>query len=121
MTDLSELLERPLGKKLRKKQRLFERQSGLCYYCGEPMRLILGSLPPRTKTPDDLATFEHLDDRYSAERGAHPGEYRVVLAHHICNGRRGQQRTAERSLDELQERSGRLSTLRALIAQEAGK
>ena len=36
-------------------------------------------------SPPDLATFEHLDSRYSPERGRHSGERRVVLSHHACS------------------------------------
>ncbi len=38
-----------------------------------------------TRLPANAATFEHLDDRFSTERGQHAGERRVVLACSSCN------------------------------------
>lgn len=101
-----------MGKKLEKKRRQFARQNGLCFYCQNPMRLIDGPLPRGTRTPDDIATFEHLDDRYSPERGKHAGSRRVVLAHHLCNQIRGDARTKALPLTERHERSGRRPTTR---------
>ncbi len=48
------------------------------------MRLMQGHVRHQPQ-PSDLATFEHLDSRYSPERGRHSGERRVVLSHHACN------------------------------------
>lgn len=58
--------------------------------------------------PDNMATFEHLDDRFSEDRGKHPNEFRVVLACLKCNNARGREREAARLIDELRARSGRL-------------
>lgn len=46
-----------------------------------------GNLPP------DAATLDHLDDRWSPERGMHPGERRRVAACRECNERRSNERT----------------------------
>ena len=81
---------------------MFNLQGGLCYYCNQPMDLIEG----HTKTPPPhMATFEHLDDRWSPERGKHPGEFRVVLACLRCNNARNRQREAEVGIEILRERA----------------
>jgi len=48
------------------------------------MQLLQGHVRHQPQPPD-LATFEHLDSRYSPERGKHSGERRVVLSHSYCN------------------------------------
>ena len=94
------------GRWKQKKERQFARQDGLCFYCQKPMRIV-GRQPHGTRTPHDAATFEHLDDRSSDERGTRPHERRVVLACHQCNQRRADERTASIPLAELHARSGR--------------
>lgn len=91
---------------LDKKWAIFRKQRGLCIYCHKPMRIV-GQLKRRERTPDDAATFEHLDDKYSPDRGKRYGEYRVVLACNACNNKRSAERTAALSKAELWERSGR--------------
>lgn len=74
----------------RKKQRLYRKQKGKCFWCDDPMLLARWD-PFRGKPPDDLATFEHLDTKASPLRGAfqHKKEKRVVLACYDCNNKRG--------------------------------
>ncbi len=57
--------------------------------------------------PTTLATIEHLRDRYHPERQIDPvnHEQRWALACWKCNTERGNQRTAERPIEELWERS----------------
>lgn len=89
----------------RKRAALFALQKGRCVYCRQPMQLIKGPHSKGLPVPKDMATFEHLNDRYSAERGIAPG-FRVVLACWACNSERGEKRTAQRPLAELHQRSG---------------
>lgn len=102
-------------KKQAKKRRLFHQQDGRCYYCGCQMKC--GKGPSNGIVPKTFATFEHLDDRYSDDRGKRSGQ-RVVLACHGCNHKRGQERTASMSEEELHERSGRSKFLWADVAGE---
>lgn len=80
-----------------------ERQGGLCYYCGRPMRPM-----PNGHTghlPADAFTFEHLDSRYSDERGQHGSEYRVVGACNKCNFEHNLVEEAELGAAGLRERA----------------
>jgi len=56
--------------------------------------------------PETLATFEHLDDRFSTERGTYRNKIRVVLACRKCNWQKGVESQAQLKLEELRERSG---------------
>lgn len=103
----------------RKRQRraLFKRQGGLCYYCNQPMALI----EEHQKHPSPwTATFEHLDDRWSNERGCHPREYRIVLACLRCNGDRNTARQAAQDLKVLRAR-GLLSSARSIFIETLNK
>lgn len=77
-----------------KRLRLFKRQHGRCCYCNELM-VIVDAGPKQKIYPPNMATFEHLDDRYSLERGQHSGERRILLACRRCNWRRNQERERE--------------------------
>ena len=96
-------------KKKRKREKLFKEQGGRCHWCDEPMQL--GPYPSKAEgpLPDDLATFEHLDDRLSSERGAYNRDnvIRVVLACSACNHKRGKESYATLTLQDLWKRSGR--------------
>lgn len=87
---------------------LFWRQEGLCYYCDEPM-LPPGSYKPKTgvRIPDDFCTLEHLDDKFSQERGRHAGKIRRVAACNFCNNKKGRESQAAQPIEELWRRSGR--------------
>lgn len=65
------------------RQKLFGRQSGLCYLCGQPMALYIGQ--DQTLRPL-MATFDHLVPR--VEGGSHD-ESNLKLAHGGCNSARG--------------------------------
>lgn len=74
----------------RQKLRLFARQQGKCHYCKQPM--LLSFAPPTHKsTPRNLATLEHLDHKFSPDRGKHSGEHRRVLACWGCNNDKGRE------------------------------
>lgn len=89
------------------KVRLWQEQNGLCYWCDSPMDLVFD--PPKSKTPMDgnLATFDHLDDKFSPERGKHDGEIRTMLACLSCNNKRGAISQAAQPIEELWKRAGR--------------
>src|ERR1019366_9194863 len=75
----------------------FKEQDGKCWYCTKRMELIEQSSHWKNPPPN-AATFEHLDDRWSLDRGkcASSGtEIRVVLACLKCNGDRNIQRLAK--------------------------
>jgi hypothetical protein len=95
-----------------KKIRLYNSQQGLCHYCKNDMLLVppkfakrVFELRPALK---NFCTFEHLDDRWSSERGKHPGETRVVLACNECNQFRNLCRGIERGITKLEPQKERL-------------
>jgi len=97
-------------KKRQKKQQrvgLYKRQKGKCFYCKDQMILIMKDLKHGSKSNPKMATFEHLDDKFSNERGNHNGEFRIVLACLECNNKQGRFNQANQSIEELRRRSGR--------------
>lgn len=94
------MLQKKSANVLRREQRirLYNEQEGKCYYCFKLMRLMpsgyIGALPP------DACTREHLDDKYSPERGKHKGERRIVAACHKCNAGRAAERTNALTYEE---------------------
>jgi hypothetical protein len=77
-----------------KRRELCERQRWRCWYCNKTMRWVdyAAHFEQRQPLPRDAATIEHLDDRFSPERGKHSGERRQVAACHGCNNRRARER-----------------------------
>jgi hypothetical protein len=71
---------------------LFKRHGGLCYWCRQPMILIKGNIP-HVPDPPNRATIDHLDDRFSPQRGKMirnaPQTLRHVAACRKCNMERG--------------------------------
>jgi hypothetical protein len=59
-----------------------------------------GKIPPPW-----FATLEHLDDKWSEERGKHSGEYRVVLACWKCNNQRNTNRELNVPIEERRRRA----------------
>jgi hypothetical protein len=91
----------------RQKCSLFAFQEGRCYYCQQFMTLSFAPPEPH-KSPDPRsATIEHLDHRFSPERGQHGGEYRKVLSCRKCNDERGRLIQASQPIEVLRERAGR--------------
>ncbi len=88
-----------------KRRRAFQRQGGVCHWCG--CEMVLRDRNGGGHHLANEATLEHLDDRYSQHRGTHNGEIRVVAACFFCNTARAKRRDAERPLEELWWRSGR--------------
>lgn len=93
-------------KKRAKRDRLFSEQEGKCFYCKCQMIKVDGK--HFGTNPPNLATFEHLDGRFSKERGLHQGERRVVLACHSCNQQKGREQEVSIEVLELRIRSRRL-------------
>lgn len=100
MTDTS-------AKRRRQRAALFALQGGRCFWCGASMTL--PAYPPlrHRRPPANEATIDHLDSRWSPERGRHNGESRHVLACWDCNGRRNTAEQASIPRAELWRRSGR--------------
>lgn len=72
-------------KRKKKKIILYDIQNGLCYYCNKKMFL---SFNKRHEGLKNFATFEHLDNKNSPNRGKFSGQRRVVLACYSCNNNR---------------------------------
>lgn len=108
--DIASLLRQVKGGNKRSKRQLillFQRQEGRCYYCNQLMVLSLEE-PRRHQPMNPLrATLEHLDDRWSDQRGKSPETYRRVAACWKCNTDRGNARQAAQPLEVLHERSKR--------------
>lgn len=86
---------------------LWQEQAGLCHWCGEAISLYFDPPPSGRPMPTDTATFDHLDDRFSTQRGKHPGKIRTVLACLPCNNRRGVVSQAAQPIEELHRRASR--------------
>lgn len=94
------------GTKARQEQlkRLFKRQGGRCWWCG------VGMVPPGTykakgKPDPRLCTYDHMDCRFSDDRGKHAGEFRNVAACWTCNNRRAAMQQANMAKEILWEKS----------------
>lgn len=81
-------MSRRSAEKARKRRRIFREQSGLCYWCRQPM-VIVEKQDQRTDWPNDMATFEHLDPKGDPNRGRIYHQRRIVLACYKCNHERG--------------------------------
>lgn len=94
-------------KRQMRKQRamLFFLQDGKCHWCKCDMILTFAAQPD--KQPGNLATIDHLDSKWSKDRGKHAGEYRRVLACWHCNQERNDVEMAMQSDEVLWGKSGR--------------
>lgn len=91
----------------RKRMSLFRRQDGRCYWCA--CDLVVSPPGKHIKSPPpNLATIEHLRDRFDPTRWERNrnGERRLVLACLECNNRRGAENQAAAGKEELRRRSG---------------
>lgn len=86
--------------------RLYHRFGGICHWCGCKTWLKPAGQPTKSFAPL-MATRDHLDDRFSSERGTFPGRYRLVLACNRCNNERARISQASRPIEELRARAGR--------------
>lgn len=96
-------MKTPSERRAVQKTRLFKLQNGLCYWCHSPIVLVLKVHIKHR--PWNFATLDHLDDRFSPERGKHSGELRRVLSCRRCNESRGRESEKSQPLEELQKRS----------------
>lgn len=88
--------------------RLFREQRGKCHWCKKDMVKFDPTVVRRHRPlPDHLATIDHLDHRFSSERGKHSGEARRVLACKKCNEIRGAAVVAALPIEFLRDLSGR--------------
>lgn len=100
-------------RKHRKVKRLWEEQDGKCYWCQEqmvlcrPEKLVRHGRKGRVRLPLNFATLDHLDDRFSPDRGKRGGERRIVLACKRCNELRGRIAQASQPIEVLRARAGR--------------
>jgi len=89
-----------------RRHRRYHEQGGLCWWCKQPMELdpvveCHKPMPPR------MCTTDHLRDRFDQTRQElNNGEKRIVAACWECNTARGNQRQAERPIEELHRRAG---------------
>lgn len=74
-------------------QVLYEKQDGVCRWC--PTRCVIPDRRMHGVLPDDTATFDHLDDRFSHPRTDGGPPRRVVMACFRCNQERGRARYIE--------------------------
>lgn len=94
------------NKQLQRRRRIACReQKWLCYYCNQLMIEFTERPRKGVKHPDNAATLEHLDDRFSPDRGTRAGDIRRVAACRKCNQERGTIRQAEQGIDELRKRA----------------
>lgn len=100
-------------------RRMFRRQEGRCHWCG------VGMVPPGThkgkgKPDPRLCTVDHLDCRYSEDRGKHAGEYRRVAACWTCNNNRATMQQANMPKEVLWRKSNAYPDERFHRASSAG-
>lgn len=93
-------------KKRRQRYALWRMQKGRCHWCGCEM-VKEWDHKDHESPPKNLATFDHLDDRFSPDRGSYGygSQWRRVLACWLCNFERGRQSQAEQPIEELHRRS----------------
>lgn len=92
----------------RRKEKLLQLQGGRCFWCGRQVTTDFEQ-KPGARPPENLATIDHLDSRYSPLRGKFNGlrMARTVLACWRCNNDRAKIREADLPIEELWLRSGR--------------
>jgi len=70
------------------RQRLFDQQAGLCFWCHKPMRIV--DVGKGISQPADSATFDHIYPRNDERRSLrHGGRQPRVLSCLTCNRERG--------------------------------
>lgn len=104
--------EVPTNVHLRWQRQKLHQYDPRCYYCGRVTRLLETN---GGHIPDDAATIEHLDSRYSDERGKHSGEYRRVLACRKCNNERSSPKAHGMAIQEIWERDGHLFKIAKML------
>lgn len=97
-----------MGTKRLRRQRvkLFHKQDGKCHWCAAQMVLVKVINPKDLDKTPRLCTLDHVDSRWSPERGKHNGERRHVAACIECNKRRNDEDHAAAPRELLWARSG---------------
>lgn len=105
-------------KKRRRRDALFKKQNGLCYWCEEPMTIYHIK---RGKMPDDGATIDHLRCRYNPTRyDPSDGEERTVLACFWCNSMRARKIEENTPRGELRANRKEALRRRAIVRSRQG-
>lgn len=92
---------------VKRKIALWDRQRGLCFWCGRQTVLTVGLSSQRAA---GIATIDHLRCKYLPDRReptCDPNEERTVMACYKCNHTRGVLVEATVPIDERRRRSGR--------------
>lgn len=102
-----------------KRAKLWREHNGRCHWCPRVTQLLRRG-PREGQPPLDMATIDHLDDRFSPERGRHPGKRRQVLACWECNNRRARESEAAQPIKALWKRAGHAPRMMEarMVAQE---
>ena len=95
-------------KRLRKRKAWLYRKNPYCPLCAR--RMILAT-PSNGILPNNAATIDHRDSRWSTERGNHQGEERTRLLCYRCNHLRGAYEEATQPISAHWARSTRSMTL----------
>lgn len=82
---------------------LWNHQKGRCYYCD--CETVLRFRENGGAAWPNEATMEHLDHRFSEDRGQRDGDFRRVMACNQCNHERGRHAEQQAGIDELRRRS----------------
>lgn len=90
----------------RRVARLAEHQSGLCFYCDEPMILLdpKGVFSSQEGNEPDVASEDHFIAR---SLGGSNNTYNLVIAHRQCNSEKGRGQPEEHLVEKLQTLNGR--------------
>lgn len=100
------------GRRLRRRARLFEQQGGLCHWCACKMLLRNGIFQNGERQPLNLATIDHLRDRFHPGRTEPAnGDQRWVAACWDCNNKRGRASVMAQPIEEIWRRSGHLDRM----------
>ena len=93
---------------VKRKIALWDKQRGLCFWCGQQTVLTVGW--NRGRQSAEIATIDHLRCKYSPDRcepPIGPDEEMTVLACYKCNQERGKTIEMAVPLVEIRRRSGR--------------
>ena len=91
---------------IRRRAALFREQGGLCYWCKRECVLIVWIPKRKVAIPRNLATLDHLRDRFHPGRQEPArGDKRYVMACWECNHERGRQSVRSQPIEELRKRS----------------
>lgn len=78
--------------RIKRRRRNLHRRDPRCHWCGNDTVLMEGHIK---YPPPNMATLDHLDDRFDVNRGSYAHAERTVLACVACNNARGAIRQRE--------------------------